>query len=241
MHYKQTIYNNYLENHTKWLYGQESLSRIKNQFPVWNYHFGKLLPQDKNATILDIGCGTGSFVWYLNQSGYTNAVGIDISEEQIAHGRSMGIEHIQRADLQVFLSERKNQFDCIIARDVMEHFAKQEIFDTLSLIKSALRTGGAFIMQSPNGEGIFHSSILYGDFTHEIAFTEKSLNQIFRNTGFIHIECHPTGPVPKGIISAIRWLLWQLIVFKTRFFKMVETGSGKGIFTQNIIAKAVKV
>lgn len=240
MQYKDTIYNNYLLNHTKWLYGQESLKHIALQFPVWNHYFGKLLPQNKDAAILDIGCGTGSFVWYLNQSGYSGAAGIDISEEQIQQGISLGIENIQCTDLQNYLSERTEQFDCIIARDVMEHFTKQEIFRILSLVRCALKDGGAFIMQSPNGEGILHSGILYGDFTHETAFTEKSLHQIFRNTGFTNIECYPTGPVPKGVISSIRWLLWQLIVFKTRFYKMVETGSGKGIFTQNVIAKAIK-
>jgi hypothetical protein len=42
--------------------------------------------------------------------------------------------------------------------------------------------------------------------------------------------------VPKGIVATIRYLLWSLKVAQLKFWKMVETGSPKGIFTQNIIA-----
>ncbi len=238
--FKDTIYKNYVKSHTQPLYGQESLKRIRQQFPVWNFYFRKLLPVNKNAPILDIGCGTGSFIWYLNQTGYIHAEGIDISKEQIDVGTALGIEHIQCAELHTFLSDKKETYDCIIARDVLEHFTRQEIFEILVAVRAALHPGGSFIIQSPNGEGIFYTSIFYGDFTHEMAFTQSSLQQICRNTGFERVECHPTGPVPKGFVSSIRWLLWQLIVLKTRFYKMVETGSSRGIFTQNLIAKAVR-
>ncbi len=137
------------------------------------------------------------------------------------------------------MSLKKGAYDCIIARDVMEHFTKQEIFDILDKVKFALREGGFFIMQSPNGEGLFYSNIFYSDFTHEIAFTRASISQIFLNTGFTQVSCHPTGPIPHGIISTLRWLIWNLIVAKSRFYKMIETGNNEGIFTQNIIAKAI--
>jgi 2-polyprenyl-3-methyl-5-hydroxy-6-metoxy-1,4-benzoquinol methylase len=240
MQFKELLYKNYERNHTRTLYGQETLADFRRVFPVWRHHFGKLLPPDKNAAILDIGCGKGSFVWFLQEHGYPRAEGIDISAEQIEYGQALGIQNIRCADMRALLSQQTEMYDCIIARDVMEHFAKQEIFDILFAVRAALRPGGCFIMQSPNGEGIFHAGILYGDFTHETAFTESSLNQIFLNTGFSRVECRPVEPVPKGFVSTVRWLLWQLIVLKTRFYKIVETGSGSGIFTRNIIAKAVR-
>lgn len=238
--FKEIIYQNYVKNHTRLLYGQDTLAHIEKQFPVWQHYFGKLLPSDKNAAILDIGCGTGSFVYFLQKIGYPRSQGIDVSVEQIETGRALGIEHIQCADLHTFLADKNEVYDCIIARDVLEHFTRQEIFEILFAVRAALRPGGCFVLQSPSGEGIFYTSIFYGDFTHEMAFTQSSLQQICRNTGFSRVECHPTGPVPKGLVSSIRWLLWQLIVLKTRFYKMVETGSSRGIFTQNLIAKAVR-
>ena len=240
MQFKEVIYNNYVRNHTRQLYGTDTLDSIRLHFPVWKYYFGRLLPLDKNARILDVGCGNGSFVYYLQQTGYLHAEGIDLSGEQIAYGRSLGISSIQKADIKIFLEEKKEEYDCITAFDVLEHFTRQEIFDILTAVCAALKPGGCFILQSPNGEGLFHSGVFYGDFTHEIAFTESSLRQICLNTGFSTVTCFPTGPVPKGIVSAARWLLWQLIVLKMRLYKMAETGSGKGIFTQNLIAKAIK-
>ncbi len=239
-HFKDIIYENYVNNHTRLLYGHETLAHIESQFLVWRSYFGRLLPTDKHAAVLDLGCGTGSFVYFLQKTGYADAQGIDLSAAQIEAGRAMGIEGIQCADLHSFLAGKKETYDCIVARDVLEHFTRQEIFEILFAVRAALRPGGCFIMQSPNGEGMFYTSIYYGDFTHEMAFTQSSLQQICRNTGFSGVECYPTGPVPKGFISGVRWLIWQLIVLKTRFYKMVETGNSRGIFTQNLIAKAIR-
>ena len=242
MQFKEVIYQNYVVNHTSQLYGVETLERIRlNSFPDWKYYFEKLLPSDKSAKILDIGCGNGSFVHFLNETGYKLSGGIDLSAEQISQGYSMGITNITCADLHTFLKDKTEVYDCIIARDVMEHLTRQEIFDALTVIQKSLCPGGCFIMQSPNGQGIFHTSLLYGDFTHETAFTESSLNQICKNTGFTTVSCYPTGPVPKGFISSIRYMLWQMVVLKIKFTKMIETGDSSGIFTQNMIAKAVKV
>ncbi|MCB9307756.1 MAG: class I SAM-dependent methyltransferase [Lewinellaceae bacterium] len=240
MNYRKSIYDGYITYHTNLLYGENTLVRIQKQFPIWRYYYGKLLPGNREASILDIGCGIGSFIWFLMQTGYNRAEGIDISEEQIAEGIAMGIESIQCADLRTFLENKPGQYDCIIARDVMEHFTKQEVFDILQLVHTSLKPGGCFIMQSPNGEGLFHTSIFYGDFTHEIAFTRSSLNQLCRSVGFNNVRCQPTGPVPKGLKSGMRWILWQLVVLNIRLLKMIETGSGSGIFTQNLIAIATK-
>ena len=42
----------------------------------------------------------------------------------------------------------------------------------------------------------------------EAAASDMSFRQICLNTGFSTVTCFPTGPVPKGIVSAARWLLW---------------------------------
>ena len=92
------------------------------------------------------------------------------------------------------------------------------------------------MMQVPNGQGLFYSSVFYGDYTHEMAYTPNSVNQVILNTGFKSSRCYPTGPVPKGFVATIRYVLWMYKVATLRFWKMVETGNSKGIFTQNIIA-----
>jgi len=61
------------------------------------------------------------------------------------------------------------------------------------------------------------------------------LNQVLREVGFNHIAFYPTGLVPKGFKSGVRFLLWKMIEALLRFYMLVETSSDDGIYTQNII------
>ena len=238
--YKKIIYDNYISNHNKNLYGQNSLVKIKASFPALKHYYARHIPQDKELRILDIGCGDGNFIYYLQQAGYKNAHGIDVSDEQIENGKSLGISNLECADLVTYLEGNKNKYDVIIAKDVIEHFTRDEVFEILELVNKNLREGGRFIMQVPNGQGIFFTSVFYGDYTHEMAYTEGSINQVVLNTGFKKSICYPTGPIPYGLVSCIRFILWKLMVSRLKFWKMVETGNPRGIFTQNIIAVVEK-
>jgi 2-polyprenyl-3-methyl-5-hydroxy-6-metoxy-1,4-benzoquinol methylase len=233
--FKEKFYQQYVTTHNSLLYGQASLARFRSQFPVWKYYYQNLMPQEKDAVLLDLGCGNGGFVFFLQQLGYSNVRGVDLSAEQIDEGNGLGIKGLEVADIKQFLSTVES-VDCVIARDVVEHFTRQEAVDLLTLIAQKLKPGGRFIMQVPNGQGLFYTSIFYGDYTHEMAYTESSVRQLFLNTGFSSSFCVPTGPVPHGLISSVRWLLWKYRVLIHRFWKMVETGNGNGLFTSNLIA-----
>ena len=239
MQFKEAFYKNYVSTHSGHLYRKPSLESLQREFSVWNYYYRSLLPISKESACLDIGCGMGSFVYYLHQLEYLDTSGIDVSAEQITMGLQLGISKIEVADIREFLL-KSNQFDCIIARDVIEHFTRQEAVDLLTLVAQKLKPGGRFIMQVPNGQGLFYTSIFYGDYTHEMAYTESSVRQLFLNTGFISSACYPTGPVPHTLKGRVRWLLWKWKIACHRFWKMVETGNPGGIFTSNLIAVATK-
>ena len=240
MNYKNILYSTYVTTHTRNLYGETTIEKIKKQFKVWKSYFGKYLPNDPNAMILDIGCGNGGFVYFLQNIGYKNSYGIDISREQVEDGRKLGIQNIECADLIEFLKEKDKIYNVIFARDVIEHFKKDEILNILEVIFNALTQKGILIIQTPNAESPFGNRYRYGDFTHEVAFTRSSLNQILRNAGFSEVIFRSAQPVPKGIKSSIRFLLWKLIHYLLKYYMLIETGSGEGIFTQNIIAIAKK-
>ena len=69
------------------------------------------LPKDKNAKILDLGCGTGHFLYFTKKLGYTNYHGIDISKESV----QFCIEHITKnvtaADGYEFLKGNDEKWD----------------------------------------------------------------------------------------------------------------------------------
>jgi len=234
--FKNIIYENYIKNHNLNLYGTSTIEKFKKNAKALNFYFGKLLPNKKESAILEIGCGDGSFIYWLNSIGYNDVSGIDVSLEQITHGKSLGINNLECTDLFTFLKFKKRKFDLIIAKDVIEHFTRDEVFEILTLVNENLTSNGRFIIQVPNGEGLFYTSIFYGDYTHEMAYTASSINQIALNNNFSKSSCYPIPPAPLGLKSTVRSWIWQLIVYKTKFKKMIATGSPKGIFTPNLIA-----
>lgn len=240
MDYRNKFYSKYVSAHLSDLYGERDLSEIKKQFPVWKKYFGGFLPADKQSKIIDLGCGNGSFVNWLDQSGYKNAEGIDASGEQVEAAKKYGFKNVQKADIGEFLKSKKGYYDAIFMRDVLEHFNKEEILEIMELVYSALSENGAVILHSPNGESPFSGRYRYWDFTHETAFTKASMHQLLGVSGFSKTEFYSTGPIVHGVKSLIRYFLWKGIEFILKFYLLVETGSGGGIFTQNFIAVARK-
>jgi 2-polyprenyl-3-methyl-5-hydroxy-6-metoxy-1,4-benzoquinol methylase len=238
--YRENFYSTYVSAHTSHLYGEATIDGIRGQFPAWKWYFGRFLPKDKSAKILEMGCGNGGFVYFLRSLGYENSIGIDRSHEQIEVAKNLGINDVECANIMSFLKDKKDSYDLVFARDVLEHLTKDEILEVLGAIYKACRVDGLLVVQVPNGESIFSGRIRYGDFTHELAFTKNSLSQALRLAGFTDFAFYPTGPVPKGLKSTVRYILWKAIDAILRFYMLVETGSGRGIFTQNIIGLAKK-
>ncbi len=238
--YRDEIYSTYYSAHMKTLHGETTINDIVKQFSAWNYYYGHCLPANKEARILEIGCGNGGFVYWLQCLGYKNVHGIDISPEQVEVAGNVGIKNIIHADLREFLPGREKTYDVIFARDVIEHFRKEEVLDTLRMIHKSLKAGGIFTAQTPNGVSPFSGRHRYKDFTHELIFTVDSFSQILKTSGFGDAGFYSAPPVPKGPVSIIRFSLWKIIETALRFYMAVETGSFSGVFTQNLIAVAKK-
>ncbi|TSC59875.1 MAG: methyltransferase type 12 [Parcubacteria group bacterium LiPW_15] len=233
-------YNKYGSGHATFAQrGNISKEEIRHQYPAWSKYFGRSLPAPKNSAILDAGCGNGEFLLWLKESGYSNLEGIDISEEQIARAKSLGV-NAKHGDLPNFLTAQKNRYDCIIARDIIEHFSKDDLLVLLDGFQNALKPEGVLIIQTPNAEGPFGSRSRYMDFTHHLSFTRLSLGHALSLAGFEKVRFYSMGPVVHGFFSTIRYAVWKIIELGIRIYQLAETGTGAGIYTQNIIATATK-
>lgn len=240
MTYKDRFFARYVSTHIADRKGAITLETFHRRAPYYAAQLKGLLPKSRNARIVDVGCGNGSLVWYLQQAGYTAVEGVDVSAEQIAAGQALGLATIQQADLRSFLAGKAGQFDLLIMRDVLEHFAKDEILEILDYCVGALRPGGRLLIQVPNGEAPFAGRIRYGDFTHELAFSVSSLQQLLRVAGLHDIRCYPTVPVFLGPTAPLRRLLWRLVEACYKLMIFAEIGRGQYIVTQSIIAVGVR-
>ena len=235
--WKPGIYKNYSS-----LFKTEVNKDSYTQFiPYANYIAKNYLPKDQRIFILDIGCGLGGFTWAISQAGYENIEGVDLSEESIRSAHAFGIDKVKQGDIFTYLeSAHDESIDVVLCLDVLEHFTKEEGIRLLLEVKRVLKADGRIIIHVPNAEGIFGSKIRYADFTHETAFTPKSISQLLQFVGFGTVQCFEDKPIVHGLVSGVRRWLWSLVTLMFRFIHAVETGSFNVKLSQNILVVAFK-
>lgn len=240
--YRKRIYANYVSDRQNPLV-LESINELAPRAPMLQKIIREHFPDHKDAVIIDLGCGCGAFVWLMREAGYTNVSGVDSSPEQVATAERLGIGGIRAGDLMETLKATGDaSHDVVISFDIIEHFTKAESVDFVDEVYRILKPSGRWIIHAPNGESPFFGRVRYGDFTHEQALTRESIFQLLKSSGFATVVCQEDMPVPHGMKSFFRWVLWKCIRAVLRFYLAVETGSGESacIFSQNFLTIASK-
>src|SRR5439155_26972464 len=70
-----------------------------------------LLPADKQARILDLGCGYGEFLCFLQKEGYQNAAGIDLNRRQLDAAERLGVRNLRYGARRTRLLNYQNHFN----------------------------------------------------------------------------------------------------------------------------------
>jgi 2-polyprenyl-3-methyl-5-hydroxy-6-metoxy-1,4-benzoquinol methylase len=237
---KKTLYSRYITTH----FGK--IHENNQEFPLHDRYFRKNylkhLPSDRNAKIVDLGCGMGHFLNFLVKEGYNNYIGIDVSKENIEFCKKNKF-NVVLGDIFEFLKDKEDTYDAIIMNDIIEHLEKSEIILLLQLIFNTLHHDGRLIIKTPNAANpIMASSSRYFDFTHELIFTEESMSQVLQITGFSQIVILPQdlyiisyNPV-NYLAKMCNFLMNGTFRILFRFYGRKTTK----IFTKNLIAVAIK-
>lgn len=107
----------------------------------------RVIPFIKNGRHLDIGCGSGQYVYWMQEQGW-NSQGIEISATAVKNVQEIGLNVSQTDLLRANFPER--YFDLVTAWEVLEHLPK--IMENLREIKKILKPQGKFIGSVPNIE-----------------------------------------------------------------------------------------
>jgi 2-polyprenyl-3-methyl-5-hydroxy-6-metoxy-1,4-benzoquinol methylase len=236
---RDRLYGRYRSNQTAISPDDERRQRAPYLKRLISNHF----PAHKEARILDLGCGSGTLLYFLRAAGYKNISGIDTSPEQIEQARQLGIANVSHADVFTFLKTAADgSYDTVVSFDIIEHLTKPELLQFADEVYRSLAPGGVWIIHVPNAEGFLGSRVRYADLTHEQAFTPASVEQLARVAGFRSSECFEDAPVAHGLKSMARLLIWKVGRGLLRLFLMAETGdTGRNaIFSQNLLALARK-
>ncbi len=197
--YRSRIYQYYVNARHQSL-APKTIQGLKPRGPMLRKIIRKHFPEDKRASILDLGCGHGAFIHFIREAGFTDVIGVDRSPEQVEEAKRLGIEGVSQGDLMETLSELPSgSKDVIICFDVIEHFNKQEVLPFVDEVHRILCKGGKWIIHTPNGESPFGGRMLFGDFTHEMAYTRTSISQLLLSSGFSEVICREDTPIPHGI------------------------------------------
>lgn len=101
----------------------------------------------KSARIIDIGCGTGELLLYLQNEGYTNLYGNDISENMIKISR----EKVKKANFfygSINKVQIDGKFDYIIITEALHHIPDLKM--TFESLRSLLKPRGEIVLLEPN-------------------------------------------------------------------------------------------
>lgn len=162
------------------------------------------LPADKDAVIVDYGCGFGQVIRGLQKLGYANVTGVDISQSALEQCESEGL-HVVDNSSEDALEPLSGKVDFLIASHVVEHFPKPEIIPRLQSMRRLLSPTGKLLVAVPNAQAYTGCYWAYEDFTHEYLFTAGSLLYVLRAAGFSDVQiidkhCLEGASFPKKVV-----------------------------------------
>lgn len=197
-------------------------------------NYGRFLPNSKDGRILELGCGGGQFLYWLDKANFRNYTGIDCSPDQVELSKNVCKGEVILADMAEFLKNTEDKYDLIFSRHVFEHLRKDEVFGILETVKARLTPGGKLIIELPNnGSPLFGAHTRYIDFTHETGFTVESIEQILKATGFKIVGSGPfivRNSAKRFIFSLLNKTL-QAVSKKSIFFDTTIFAIGEKHFT----------
>jgi 2-polyprenyl-3-methyl-5-hydroxy-6-metoxy-1,4-benzoquinol methylase len=201
-----------------------------------------LLPNDKNAAILDVGFGTGWFLAACLSLGYRNLAGADFGIENKAYVKKWDPEAITlfniEGDIGSLLADRPVAFDFIHMSHVIEHIPKYSLLWVVDALYQALKPGGVLMLRTPNMEGPCASSSLFVVLAHEYGFSSSNLESLLDICGFDEIRFHSVSiykpSFKQKLGRLVRWPFLKQSKIRHRLFGVNEHGH----FDSELIATA---
>jgi 2-polyprenyl-3-methyl-5-hydroxy-6-metoxy-1,4-benzoquinol methylase len=174
--------------------GSLNEARYQERIPDYEASYGHIVSRlPHGSKILDIGCGIGFLLFWLQQSRPErfDLVGVDISKPQIALAKrhlpeTVTLLNEKAAD---FLARNPRSFSAVFCTDVLEHIeTDDEMLEFLERARNCLLPSGLFVCQVPNMSNLTSAHVRYVDLTHARGFTDFSLLQLLECAGFSESE-----------------------------------------------------
>lgn len=150
------------------------------------------IPKGNPLPFLDIGCGAGEFVNFLNTHGIP-AQGIDSDVTEVARAKERCLD-VHHADALSYLEAHQECFSGISLIEVIEHLPPESLASLLSAIYRALTPGGIVLLETINIKNTLAFHAFYTDPTHTRPISSDYLGFLMQWTNFAETQTIYTNP-----------------------------------------------
>lgn len=165
----------------------------KKHVKQFDHEFARSSGFSPEMSVLELGCGNGLFLQYLEYKGAKDFLGIDQDAELLQCMPDTIANRFHIGDFWDVLAKSKGRrhFDRVVLFDVLEHFPAEKGGELLHRIGEVLAPDGAIIARFPNLSSPWGPACQFNDLTHKTAFTPGSIAQLAEATGFRLAACLP--------------------------------------------------
>ena len=189
------------------------------------------LPAQRNAPVLDVGCGRGYALEMLRARGFSAIEGIDRDPGQVNFARGRGLPVSLVSDSAAYLRERPGTFRLMLLMDVLEHLGADSRSELLDAMHAAGASGCRLCCTVPNAASPMASYWRHIDYTHQTLFTVESLEYLLTSCGWrvrsiepIEFHYRPRWLFWLPTRRTLRWTLRCLSRGSTRLHALGELG-----------------
>lgn len=147
--------------------------------------------------LLELGFGNGTFAGWAREQGHDYA-GTEASELLVERARAAGFKVALASEPLAALAD-EGTLDAVVAFDVLEHLAIDDLRHLLADVRTRLKPGGVLLARVPSGDSPFGRAILHGDLTHRTALGSSAVRQLANESGFELLHASPPALPIRGL------------------------------------------
>lgn len=162
----------------------------------YDQEFAGLSGATPRMSVLEIGCGTGIFLRYLESKGYRRIAAVDTDEGLRSSLAGLGVADIHFGDVFAIAEAHwpGERFDRIALFDVIEHIEPDALFAFMERLGGLLAKDGRIVLRAPNVTSPWGVKMFFDTFDHVTPITPGRINELARMTGYEVLGIHEQVP-----------------------------------------------
>lgn len=152
----------------------------------YDREFASLTRADASMSVLEIGCGTGLFLRYLEKKGYRRIVAVETDEGLRDALKDLSVAEIFFGDVFKIAQDHfpAEKFDRIALYDVIEHIETAPLFAFMAQVRGLLKPGGKIVLRAPNVTSPWGIKMFFDSFDHVTPITPGRIRELAQTTGY---------------------------------------------------------